>query len=131
MARGPLTIAVEEVILIRSSDAPAENELLTALTRTGFKTSVIAADAAASLEGRIEGVPVLNIEAPDGTTRFHGGYRAQNAPPGEYLDVAVLSGLMASKPVPDLRVLGCATSRHLRSQLDPLSFRSLSFPETK
>jgi hypothetical protein len=128
MVRGPLVEATEEVVLIRSSDTPAENRLVDSLTRTGFQIRITTAEAAASLDGGVQGVPVLHIEAPDGTTKFRGGYRARNTPPEEYLDVAILSGLMASKPVPELRVIGCATSRRLRLQLDPLSFRSLSFP---
>jgi hypothetical protein len=39
--------------------------------------------------------------------------------------VALLSGLLASQPVPRLRVYGCATSRRLKGFLDPLSLKSL------
>lgn len=73
----------------------------------------------------MEGVPILKIAGPDGSTRFQGAYRGQGTPPGQYLDIAILSGLIESKPVPQLRAYGCATSRRLKSMLDPLSLKSL------
>jgi hypothetical protein len=123
IARSPLSIATEEVVMIGSSDIAAESGMLDALSRKGFHTVTVTAEAAAA-EG-VEGVPLLKIEAPDGTTRFRGGYRERNAPPEEYLDVSILSGLIASKPAPNVRVYGCATSRRLRALLDPLSLKSL------
>jgi hypothetical protein len=123
MARNPLISATEEVVIIGSSDVPAENELVARLSQKGFRTTAVSAEAAA--EEGVEGVPMLKIEAPDGTARFRGGYQQRGAPPEKYLDVAILSGLMASKPVPNLRVYGCATSRRLRSLLDPFALKSL------
>jgi hypothetical protein len=123
IARGTLSKATEEIVFIGSSDIPAENGLLDALNRRGFHITSVSAETAA--EEGVEGVPILKIEAPDGSIRFRGGYRERSTPPEEYLDVAILSGLIASQPVPNPRAYGCATSRRMRSLLDPLSLKSL------
>lgn len=127
VARGPIAWVNEEILLLGRGDTSAENQLLNELKHGGFHPKVIAAEAAASLHG-VEGVPLLEISAPDGAIHYRGGYREQNAPPGEYLDAAILTKLIASEPVPATRVYGCATSRRLRTRLDPLSLRTLLLP---
>jgi hypothetical protein len=129
ITRGPVSVATEEVVLLGSSDIPAENKLRDALSRRGFYTAIVTPDTA-SIDDGVDGVPMLRINAPDGTQRFRGGYRDQGAAAGVYVDLAILSDLMAARPVSSPHVYGCATSRRLRSLLDPLSLRSLSFPKT-
>lgn len=119
--RGPLNTAIEEVVLVTSgNDALRAGEISARLIRSGFHTRIIASSAAA--EARVEAVPTLEIEAPDGRIRFRGGYRDRTAPAGVYLDVSMLSDLIDSKPVAPLPVFGCATSARLRQQLNPLAF---------
>jgi hypothetical protein len=129
IARGPLPVAAEDVVLIASGDTPADNTLRRALSRRGFHAVIVNPDKA-SLNDGVDGVPLLKINAPDGTQKFRGGYLDRGAPGGVYLDVTILSSLMASRPVPRIHVYGCATSQRLRSLLDPLSLRSLSFPKS-
>lgn len=129
ITRGPISVATEEVVLIGSGDTSADTTLRDALSRGGFYTVIVTPDTA-SVDYGVDGVPMLRINAPDGTEGFRGGYRNRGEGPGAYLDLAILSDLMASRPVSSLRVNGCATSRRLRSLLDPLSLRSLSFPKT-
>lgn len=128
--RGPLADAMEDVVVIQSQDVPQDNKMLSELIRSGFHVRSITAEAASSIEG-VEGVPLLKIEAADGTVRYRGGYRENGAPLEKNLDTVILAGLMASAPVPSLRVFGCATSYRLRSLLDPLSFKLLSSYEFK
>jgi hypothetical protein len=130
ITRGPVSVAAEEVVLVESSDIPAQNTLRDALSRRGFSTMIVTPETVSADDG-IDGVPVLRINAPDGTQRFRGGYRDRGAADGVYLDLAILSDLMASRPVSAPHVYGCATSRLLRSLLDPLSLRSLSFPKIR
>jgi hypothetical protein len=127
LARGPIGSATEEVFFVGSTETTVENQLLDGLKRSGFHPKVITAEAAASLHG-VEGVPLLEIAGPDKTIRYRGGYRERNAAPEEYLDAAIFTRLVASKPVLSARVYGCATSRRLRSRLDPLSLRKLLLP---
>jgi hypothetical protein len=86
---------------------------------------VLAKERAASIDG-VEGVPALEIVAPGNRIAFRGGYRDAGAPPGKYLDVALLSDLMASKPARGVPVIGCATSERLRHLLDPIGLKSLN-----
>jgi hypothetical protein len=95
-----------------------------ALNRLGFHSTSIGREIAAS-RYHVEGVPLLEVEAPDGSVRFRGGYRKRNVPNDEYLDTAIVSDLMNSITPPRLRVYGCATSHRLKSLLDPLSILSL------
>jgi hypothetical protein len=131
-ARGPLAAADEEVVVIGPVDSSAhrdtaQRKMIESLNRAGFQAATMTVEAAASQEG-VEGVPLLNVTGPDGIIRFRGGYRDRGAPPDRYLEVAILTSLRASQPVPATRVYGCATSRRLRTLLDPLSLKSLSLP---
>jgi hypothetical protein len=125
--RALLPPATEEIMLVDGIDTRAEQKLIDSLDRAHFPYTTISAEALASRDG-VEAVPLLTIEAPDGTVRFRGGYHERGTPAGEYLDITILADLMASRPAPNPRVYGCATSRRLRSQLDPLSLLSLLHP---
>ena len=123
--RRPLAGVMEEVVLIASENPGAQLKMLNMFKQNGFRTSLMAPDAAANDAG-VEGVPLLQIRAPDGSLRFRGGYREHGAPPDRFLDISILSGLMNSRAVPRPRVYGCATTHRLRALLDPLSLKVLS-----
>lgn len=125
--RGQLISATEEAVVIGSSDPVGQARMMAGLRQAGLIVTAITPEAAASVDG-VEGVPPLKIDAPDGLTAFRGGYRDQGAPPDQFPDESILSGLMASRPIHRPRVYGCATSNRLRSALDPLSLKSLSIP---
>jgi len=62
-------VATEEVVLLGSSDIPAENKLRDALSRRGFYTAIVTPDTA-SIDDGVDGVPMLRINAPDGHNDF-------------------------------------------------------------
>jgi hypothetical protein len=109
--------------VIGEEGSRARGELVAALKRSGFDAAAMTPETAAAEHG-VEGVPLLEISAPDGSVRFRGGYRDRNTPPGQYLDVTILEGLIASRLAPQLQVYGCATSRRLKLYLDPFSWKA-------
>jgi hypothetical protein len=124
--RGPLGNAGEDVVLLASGNPATDAAFAKPLTENGFRVELRTQADAASRDG-VEGVPTLEIVAPGNRIVFRGGYRERGAAPGAYLDVALLSALMASKPLRALPIYGCATSQRLSSALDPLGLKSLHF----
>jgi hypothetical protein len=128
--RRPLAQVTEEVVLIDSGDGGRDAAFGRSLRDKKFSVELLANGQAASMDG-VEGVPTLEIVSPSHRVVYLGGYRERGAPPGKYLDLAILSGLMAPKPTRDLPgslpIYGCATSAHLRNLLDPLRLKSLNF----
>jgi hypothetical protein len=120
-SRGPLSQATEEVVLIASTDRGRDAAFRGRLSEKNFRVELISENDA-STDG-VQGVPTLEIVAPTGRVAFRGGYRKLGAAPGAYLDVAILSGLMASRPVGAIPIYGCATSTRLRRLLDPLGLK--------
>lgn len=128
-SRGPVKTASEDIILIATDPVTPEkirwqNEVAASLIASRFHTREISATAAAD-EAKVEAVPLLEIDGPDGRVRFRGGYREPTTPAGVYLDTTILSGLLAglseSASLPAPRVFGCATSARLRRQLNPFA----------
>lgn len=123
--RGPMDVAREDVVLIASGDSEKDGVFGKTLRDKGFAVEVVTEETAASTAG-VEGVPALEILAPDQRIAFRGGYRERGAAPGMYLDRAILSDLMVAKPVRVLPIYGCATSARLRNLMDPFGLKGLN-----
>ena len=122
--RGPLHGTAEEVFVIGAGEGATR--MKTQLSGGGFRVTALTAEQASARDG-IQGVPVLEIVAPDGKIAFRGGYRKWGQSPNDYEDVTLLSQLKASRHVETLPVLGCAVSERLRKQLDPLGLKQKGY----
>jgi len=121
--RKPLAGVQEDIVVIASDDPSAGARMLDLLKRNAFRTRIMTPEVAAAEDG-VEGVPMLQIQSPDGAIKFRGGYREHGH--NQFLDVSIISGLMKSSPVVRPGIYGCATTHRLRSLLDPLSLKVLS-----
>jgi len=70
----------------------------------------------------VESVPLLVVATPSDGVRYVGGYTARKRD-GEILTTSIVAQVLAGESPDSLPVLGCAVSRRLRQQLDPLGVR--------
>jgi hypothetical protein len=105
----------EEVIIIGASDPFGNRDAL--LARGLGVKSVRAVDLAPF---GLKGVPLLIFISPAGGIAYMGGYGM-----GGYKDALIRSQLLAGARVSPLPVFGCAVSRELSREIDPLSWKSM------
>ena len=107
--------AEERVLLVRG-DAHEEAELL----GRGFAVARIDGEELQSRYG-IVAVPSLVVHRPDGSVAYRGAHRPR--PHLAPADLGILARARSGQAVAPLPVLGCAVSRALREQLDPLGLK--------
>lgn len=95
----------------------------------GVRERMMPADGArrlrlANREVDLAAAPLLIVIAPDGRVRYAGGYSRRRDAQDGFHDQEILARLAAGEPVEPLPVYGCATSREMRSQLDPFGLKA-------
>jgi hypothetical protein len=70
----------------------------------------------------VQAVPLLVVATPSDGVRYIGGYTARKRD-GAILTTSIVAQVLADTTPNALPVLGCAVSRRLRQQLDPLGVR--------
>jgi hypothetical protein len=117
--RGPKPGWQEKVSLVG-----ANPELEKQLTNAGFPVERTDAEELAKREG-VQGAPWLVLFFPDGRTGYSGGYAsARPGTPGtQNRDELLMATVARGESVKSLPSYGCATSRALRAQLDPVGLR--------
>ncbi len=109
--------AVDELVLLVGQDALVEQRC----AARGLRVERLTPDA---LRQRfaVESAPLLVITAPDGSTRYCGGYTDRRR--GLALqDTDVLARLRRGELVQPLPVYGCGVSSSLKDALDPLGLK--------
>lgn len=109
--------AVDEFVLLVGEDALVERSC----AQNGLRVERLTPDA---LRERfaVESAPMLVITAPDGGTRYCGGYSDRKR--GLALqDTELLARLRAGELVQPLPVFGCGVSSALQEALDPLGLK--------
>lgn len=107
---------VEHVLLV----GPDPN-LEAKLGARGYRVRVIQPEELASRFG-IEAAPLFVAMAPDGSTRYVGGYTARKQG-ADVRDLAILAAVQRAEAAPPLPLFGCASSKRLLAAIDPLSLR--------
>lgn len=114
--RGPSGLAEERVIIV--DPRPAD---LAELEGAGFAVELSSREALATAFA-VRAAPILAIAAPDGTLRYVGGYTARKRGP-DIADLALLHASRSGDDAEALPLFGCAVSRELAVQVDPLGLR--------
>lgn len=114
--RAPIAGAHEYVFVIGSA-----RETRALLAGRGYVVDELDADAAAR-RFDLEAVPVLVVALRDAGVRYVGGYTERKRD-GQILTTSIVARILADARPSPLPVLGCAVSRRLRQQLDPLGVR--------
>jgi len=119
----PRPVELAERIVLVADDGVGAPALRARLDASAFAVDVVLPD---DLEPRyVVGVaPVLVVAAPDGSIGYVGGYtRVKQGP--DLRDHAIIAALRAGSTVAALPTFGCAVSRGLADDLDPLGIRRL------
>lgn len=114
-ARKPI-VAEPEFVFVLGGAAPWEFSL----RQSGFIVEEKDAEQLAKDTG-IQGGPWLLLISPAGKIVYSGGYAAERPRPGVALnDLAVITAAFHGEPMPAYPAYGCAATRVLQGQLDPL-----------
>jgi hypothetical protein len=105
---------VSEHVLLVGSDAALEARL----SSRGFQVTRIE-PSELSERYHIQAVPLLVVSAPDGTVRYAGGYTARKQGP-DPRDLEILADARAGRTIETIPVFGCAVSRKLQADVNPL-----------
>jgi hypothetical protein len=100
-----------------------DSHLAEALTRRGFHTETVDPEQFALSTG-IQGGPWLLIHDPAGELVYSGGYAPhQISTPAEARDLDLLARAQKGEHLDSWPALGCAASRSLKHELDPLGIK--------
>jgi hypothetical protein len=108
-----------ERLLLVGSDAHAAS----AARQRGFLVEEIT-PAELTERFQLEAAPLLLVVDPEGTVRYAGGYTARQQGL-DYQDLTILARLREHGGRERLPAYGCAVSRELQDQLDPLGVKYL------
>jgi hypothetical protein len=95
-----------------------DRDLAAALRRRGLAVRTLEPQRLSDEYG-IDAAPLLIVVAPDGVVRYAGGYTARKQGPAPR-DLEIIARLRGGARNAALPVYGCATSRQLRRDLNPL-----------
>jgi hypothetical protein len=120
LARRPLPGLAERIVFITRTPAGTA-AAATAARGAGFAFETVAPE---DLERRfgVEAAPLLVAVAPDNRVRYLGGYTDRKQGPS-IEDRDILQRTMRGERVAALPLFGCAVSKQLAAQLDPLRLR--------
>jgi hypothetical protein len=108
---------VAETILYVGAETPQLAETRTA----GFEVEALDPRQLAD-KYNIQTVPLFIVVDPSQRVVYSGGYTDRKQGP-DIKDLTLLEGLMAGKAEHELPLFGCAVSRELQQQLDPLGLK--------
>ncbi|MFT6632543.1 MAG: hypothetical protein ACJAS4_002507 [Bacteriovoracaceae bacterium] len=112
--RGKLKGTSEKVILVGSS-----TQYSSRLTDLGFE--IVEANY---LDGYIDGVPMLIIHNKKGEVKYSGGYaNGMITPVTKIVDLKLLAQVKNNIKSKDLIVMGCAVSKEIQKELDPMGLK--------
>jgi len=117
--RRPIPALDEQVLILDgpAPDLPHTDALVAGLTRAGFAVHRLPS-ASIPPEAALRGVPLLIFAAPDDTILYMGGYG-----PAFDQDTAIYAQLQQKHAVQPLAAIGCAISKALQRQVDPLHLK--------
>jgi hypothetical protein len=113
--RGATPTADERVLLVDATDE-AQQRLLAA----GFTVTSVSSEALTGMG--FVAVPGLVIRRPDGSVAYAGAHAPKRSGPID--DLAILQAANGTAPIKPFAVLGCALSRALSDQTDPLALKT-------
>jgi hypothetical protein len=105
---------------------PLRPDVIRAAQAAGYAVDVLSPRALAARYGAIA-APLLVIADERGRVRYVGGYGARKRD-GQPRDRELLAAVARGDELTALPILGCATSRELQRQLDPLGLKYRSSP---
>lgn len=112
--RGPQKNVSESVILLGQSLKYKD-----LLSKKGFKII-----DGKYLDGYVDGVPMLVIHNKSGEVKYSGGYtKGMVTPISKILDLKILEQVKNNINSKDLVVMGCAISKELQKEIDPLGLK--------
>jgi hypothetical protein len=106
----------ERIVLVGHDEAFAKRA-----RNAGFGFEEVTAEELA-LRYRAESAPMLLVASPAGKLLYAGGYADRKRGP-DAKDVDVIRGLLGGERVEKLPLFGCAVSKKLQKDLDPLGLR--------
>jgi len=115
--RGLIPGVAERVIIV----GEPKDDLVERLRAHGLSVELTDAKDLSDRYG-IVAAPVLVVADPGGTVRYVGGYTEQKRGPA-IRDTAIVASLERGEQVDALPILGCAVSRDLQRQVDPLGLK--------
>jgi hypothetical protein len=115
LARGASSEQHEQVVLLDASPAEVND-----LKATGFEVTATSAEHLRTGWG-VEAAPMLIIHRPDGSLAYQGAYGPTRGTPPR--DLEVLARVRAGEILKPWLLLGCAVSRSLQQQSDPLGLK--------
>ncbi|WP_224246134.1 hypothetical protein [Hyalangium gracile] len=121
LLRGPQPSYAEKVLLIGRDEGIGER-----LTARGFGFESISSE---ELKARyaIEGAPLMLVLGDEGRLEYSGGYSRRRQ--GTLEDVAILRAVESGGRPGALPLYGCALSRELQREVDPLGLKYTPEPE--
>jgi hypothetical protein len=123
-ARRALPDAAERIVLVGTHDELAQRG-----RAAGFSVEAVTPEQLVERYA-LSAVPALAVVAPSGRVEYLGGYTERKQGP-ELEDLHIYERVRAGTRMGALPLFGCAVSETLRSQLDPLSLRSLLLGDRK
>lgn len=111
-ARGAVAGFSEKLLLI-GDDA----QIAARVRAAGFAFESIDSKALEARYG-IKGAPLLVVVSPADDVRYSGGYSPNKRGPPQ--DLAIFAALQGGQPTAALPLFGCAVSKALQAQVDPL-----------
>ncbi len=113
--RGATATADERVLLVDATD-----DALVRLGAAGFTVNSVSAEALTGMG--FVAVPGLVLRRPDGSVAYAGAHAPKRSGPID--DLAILQAANGTAPVEPFAVVGCALSRALSEQVDPLALKT-------
>ncbi len=115
ISRGAVRGVTEKVVLIGEDLASMKR-----LRAAGYEVEALSSAAVKARYG-IEGAPLLAVVNPQQDLVYSGGYSRQAR--GTPEDLAIFATVQAGNGAASLPLYGCATTRELQAQLDPMGLK--------
>ncbi|MAX65782.1 MAG: hypothetical protein QF441_00305 [Bacteriovoracaceae bacterium] len=114
LKRKPQKNLHEQVLLLGETQKYA-----TKLNKSGYKVKI-----SQELNGYIDGVPMLLIHNKAGEIKYSGGYaKTMVTPITKIQDLKILKQIQSHISTEKLAVMGCAVSKKLQKEIDPLGLK--------